>query len=689
MMKANIPKGFRQMRLCAGVLAGVLLPNILLAQPSILWENSYGGTGIDNATCIIQSQDGGYAFAGTTASTDGDVHMLHGLSGAQDVWVVKLDAGGAMEWSQTYGGSEDDGANAIIQTFDGGYAVAGWTKSDDGDVTGNHGKSDYWILKLSSTGAIEWQQTYGGSQDETAYGILQTADSGFVVMGSTASNDGDVTSNYGGTDCWVVRISKTGVLVSQHSYGGSNNDYCLSIVQTLDKGYAMTGVTQSADNVKLAHGGPDLWVIKLDSDGMLQWQNAYGGSDEDEGSSIIQTPDSGYVVAGYTSSSDGDITKLQGGWDVWVMRLDPRGVLQWQKTYGGSQYDEAWSIVRNAVGGFALAGMTTSSDGDATGHRGANDYWILQLAEDGTLQWEECLGGKATDEPSSIIQTTDQGFAIAGFSNSTDGDVTGYHGSNDAWVVKLAGFPCKAIHTSIPKMTLQAKAGQVVSIPIISQDTSSRKVSYLDFTVQLNTDLLSPIGIDPIVGIFAGATLISQTVFADSIRLRFQLPSPTLIYPDTLCIMRCDALISDSLSSSIALTQIGFEDSSKSSDCLSALNANAPDSASSFVVIPECGNTVLSNMLENKPGLILESVSPNPAHSAITLKLRVPSGYQNIAHLEVYDCLGAVIQSFPLRLQPHAPLQNIPLELLCGAGVRYLRLVDENTVSTSRVLIER
>ena len=183
------------------VLAVLLLSQISTAQqnpPVIEWQKSFGGSGLDAANSIQQTSDGGYIVAGASFSSNGDVTENHGSSDSADFWIVKLTNAGELEWQRPLGGSDYDGANSIQQTSDGGYIVAGGSGSEDGDVTGLHGRYDFWIVKLTSTGVIQWQRALGGRDDDEANSIQQTRDGGYIVAGESNSRDGDVRGNHGG-----------------------------------------------------------------------------------------------------------------------------------------------------------------------------------------------------------------------------------------------------------------------------------------------------------------------------------------------------------------------------------------------------------------------------------------------------------------------------------------------------------
>ncbi len=414
----------------------LLIVQISFSQaPTIEWQKALGGTNSDIARSIQKTTDGGYIVTGESSSNDGDVTGNHGNF---DYWIIKLTSMGIIQWQKTLGGTVDEDAYSIQQTADGGYIIAGFTSSINGDVSGNHGNNDYWIVKLSSTGNIEWQKTLGGTGLDIAQSIRQTADEGYIVAGCTQSNDGDVAGNHGSYDYWIVKLSNTGSIQWQKTLGGAGNDYAYSIEQTADEGYIVAGYTSSNNgDVTGFHGFEDYWVVKLTSTGTIEWQKTLGGTGFDQAYSIKQTADGGYVIAGYSDSYDGDVTGNHG-YDYWIVKLTSTGIIEWQKTIGGTGTDYARSVEQTTDGGYIVAGYAESINGDVTGNHGSYDYWVIRLSNTGVIQWQKTLGGNGVDFANSIQQTTDGGYIVAGYSNSTNQDVTGNHGSRDYWVVKLA-----------------------------------------------------------------------------------------------------------------------------------------------------------------------------------------------------------------------------------------------------------
>jgi hypothetical protein len=409
----------------------------LPAQPTIQWQKALGGSANDEASSIQATSDGGYVVAGKTLSSNGDVTQNHGLF---DFWIVKLDHTGAVKWEKTFGGSHYDWPYAIRQTQDGGFIVAGYTRSTDGDVSGNHGDRDAWVIKLSSLGTLEWQKALGGSSWDEAWSIEQTTDGGYIMAGRSSSNDGDVSGNHNGSlDFWVVKLSETGIIQWQRSLGGSNEDTAHSIKQTTDGGYVVVGDTQSFDgDISGNNGDVDFWVVKLSGLGDIEWQNSLGGTGLDVASDVQETID-GYIACGYVGSHNtGDVTGHQGSFDYWVVKLTKNGELDWQKTLGGTDADWGRSIVQTMDGKYVIVGETRSSDGDVSGNNGIQVIWTVKLSEIGEIIWKKTMGGTEGEGGQSLQQTSDEGFIIGGFSFSNNGDVSGNHGNGDFWVVKLS-----------------------------------------------------------------------------------------------------------------------------------------------------------------------------------------------------------------------------------------------------------
>lgn len=416
--------------------------------PVIEWQKCYGGSGNDRPGSIVQLMNGDFVVCGITDSNDGDVSGLHGLS---DYWITRLDQIGNIVWQKCYGGSFQDFAISVVETYDYGLIVCGQAASFDGNVTGNHSippRYDAWVLKLDSSGNLQWQKCYGGSDDETGYNIIQTSDSGYAVAGWTTSNDGDVSGNHSTdtADVWLIKLDSVGTLQWQRCYGGTNEDKAYSIIQTPDGGFALTGYTLSNNgDVSGNHDSTsdDIWLLKVDNSGSIEWQKCIGGTAHEAGQQIIQTTDNDFLIVGVTTSSNGDVNGNHGMFDFWLVNLDSTGNLISQRCYGGTNIDEGYSIAKNNSGGYVLGGSSYSNDGDVSGNHGVNknDYWVVGIDSIFNLEWQRCYGGSENEFFRGVISTYGDGFLAYGETRSNNGDVSGHHQplyAGDYWVVKLS-----------------------------------------------------------------------------------------------------------------------------------------------------------------------------------------------------------------------------------------------------------
>ena len=317
--------------------------------------------------------------------------------------------------------------------------MAGSSGAANGDVTINYGNDDVWLVKTDSAGTLQWQKNYGGSGTDFALFVAQATDGNYLFTGYSTSSDSDLTLNHGGYDAWVVKIDTAGKILWKKTYGGSGTDFAKSVQPTTDGGSIISGETTSSDgDITGSHGGDDLWLIKLDTAGNKQWQKVYGGSGSDGSRYAEQTSDGGYIVTGFSNSSDGQVTGNHGNYDVWVVKTDSIGTLQWQHSLGGSNYDDGCVVHSTVDGGYMVAAFTGSTDGDVSGNHGGNDYWVAKLGSTGNPVWKKTLGGTNNDRATSMQLTNDGGIIVSGYSSSTDGNITGNHGNSDFWVVKLS-----------------------------------------------------------------------------------------------------------------------------------------------------------------------------------------------------------------------------------------------------------
>ncbi len=436
------------------------------AQPAIQWQRSLGGNGNESISSIRQTNDGGYIIAASATSyNNGDVNGVHvGLLGPTqpDFWIVKLDHNQQIQWQRSLGSSLREDIREILLTVDGGYLVAGSTLAitSTQDVVGNHGGSDGWIVKLDNAGNIQWQKCLGGSLNEHIWAVESTIDGGFIAAGSATSVDGDVSGNHGAMDYWIVKLDLTGNIQWQKSLGGTKDDAARSVKQTEDGGYILAGYSYSSDGDVIRSKGKrngkdaDYWVVKLDPAGIIQWQKGIGGTKDETAHSIVQTVN-GYVVAGFSNSNDGEVSGHHGNSgnkpngdptaDCWIVKLSNSGNIIWQRSLGGDGNDIALAVIAAPDGSCTVVGHSNSSNGDVTNNHGGIDYWVARFNSNGIIEWQKSLGGSLDDQGTCIQQTTDGGLILGGGSRSNDGDVSGNHGNSDAWLVKLSPFSARVI----------------------------------------------------------------------------------------------------------------------------------------------------------------------------------------------------------------------------------------------------
>jgi hypothetical protein len=416
-------------------ISGTFWFGLGVAQPVIQWQRTIGGTEGDHAYSLQIANNGDVMVAGFSLSSDGD---FVGGYGATEVWLVRLDSLGNILWEGNYGGTEDDRAISLTHTKDGGWVFAGFTRSNNFHVSGNHGLRDFWVVKLNQVGDIIWQKCLGGSGYEDAWDVKETPDGGFVVVGYSDSSDGDLTENNGLEDVWIVKLDANGSLVWQRSYGGAGPDEGRGIFCTNDGGYIIAGQSFSNDgDVPMLLGGEDYWVLKLNNEGKIEWQQVLGGSGHDAATDILQTRDGGFIVFGTSRSSNIDVSNNNGGFDLWAIKLDSEGNKEWERSYGGANEDYGQAIVQTLDDGFLMVGQTTSTDGDAIGNDGLADAWVIKTDSLGNIEWQRTLGGTQDEIFRTIQQAPDGSIYLAGHARSNNGDVTGVKGKIDYWVVKL------------------------------------------------------------------------------------------------------------------------------------------------------------------------------------------------------------------------------------------------------------
>jgi hypothetical protein len=363
--------------------------NVQITIPST-WSRTFGGTDVDSGRSVVQTSDGGYAVAGYTFSLG---------AGSDDVYLVKTDARGTMLWNKTYGGKGDDKGYSVVQTCDGGYAVAGYTQSF------GTGIADVYLVKTDASGNMVWNKTYGvGTNDDEGQCVVETADGGYAIAG--------YTTTYGAGDyhVYLVKTDSAGTIQWNKTYGETGEDRGYSVIQTPDGGYAIGGETSP---------GPNMYLVKTDASGNMMWSKTFGGTNPSVLSgAVIQASDGGYVIAGRTYDYGA------GNNDVYLVKTDASGTLLWSKTYGGTRGDSGNSLFKTSDDGYVIAGHTYSYGA------GSFDAYLVKTDASGTMLWNKTYGGTGNDVGYSVIQTSDGGYAMVGDTFSFGA------GNNDVYLVK-------------------------------------------------------------------------------------------------------------------------------------------------------------------------------------------------------------------------------------------------------------
>ena len=346
---------------------------------------------------------------------------------------------------ETIGGSKNDAFNAITKTIDGGYIAAGYTQSNDGDIISKTNISfDFLVSKFSSENILEWQKHFGGSKDDKALDIIQTLGGDFIISGSSESSDLDVSENAGSKDFWLVKLSNNGILLWEKSFGFLGEDYGTTLLETKDGGFLITGVLDvsasngqgNAKSTITNHAGGDYWVLKTNNLGAIEWSRYFGGSFTEIPLGIVETDNHNYIIVGSSDSNDFNISNNNGSYDFWMTKIATDGSLLLEKTFGGSEIDEASAIIAANDGSFIIVGNTRSADKDVSKNNGAADIWILKVSAEGNLIWEKTIGGSSFEVAKAIYKTQDNGFLIAGSSRSLDNGFQN-KGQNDALILKI------------------------------------------------------------------------------------------------------------------------------------------------------------------------------------------------------------------------------------------------------------
>lgn len=457
------------------------------------WDKRFGCTWTDGFRSFQQTTDGGFILGGYSISDSTGDKTQNNWSTYSDFWIVKTNASGDKQWDKRFGGTDRDDLWDIKQTSDAGYILGGNSSSPiSGDKSENSwnpvmNKDDYWVIKIDSAGAKQWDRRYGGTKDEFLYRLQQTFDGGYILGGfSISDSSGDKTQNVVDTpasspprDFWVVKIDSVGNKEWDKNFGGYGSEYLNALIQTRDGGYLLGGQSNSpvsGDKTQPTHSNiyfadTDYWIVKLDASGNKQWDKDFGGNKSDGLASLAQTTDGGYILGGGSGSGvSGDKTTplkgANGDYDYWIIKIDSLGNKEWDKDYGGTGSDGIREIVQTLDKGFLLSGTSQSNiGGDKTENNlGVDQTWLIKTDSLGNKQWDKTIFASGYAMYGYAIPIYSGCYAIASNVNAgIGGDKTeDSRGGIDYWLVKSCdtSVHCNtSVSVSVDENTLTAYNG--------------------------------------------------------------------------------------------------------------------------------------------------------------------------------------------------------------------------------------
>lgn len=439
------------------------------AQPFIIeWQNCFGGPGDEKAFDIVSTGDGYMILAYHSVENQG-----------RNILLLRTDTSGNIVWEKSLGGTKTDEPCRIFSAGNGNYLITSVSTSSDGDITFDPYPSamNYWILKVNGFGNILWEKIYGGTCIDQGNFATTTSDGGVIAYGYTCSPDGDITNHFGSFDAWMVKVDSMGSKIWDFTIGHNNGDFSNAIIETSDKGILATAGSYQAigGNIECDYFSiyTEVVLFKLDSVANIEWQQCYGGGDDEWIDNIVETED-GFLLAGTTFSGDGDLagSGYHLGYDnngnhtsdIWLIKIDFTGNILWSKCYGGTRNEYANRVFKTEDGGFIVFGETSSYDGDVVGNHSSgpfySDIWVIKINSLGDLIWQQCFGGNGSERLwAGVVDNGDGSFVIAstiyGYNSGQITCQTNVDGTQ-IWIIKIKDTTVvNTINREIPAFDLE------------------------------------------------------------------------------------------------------------------------------------------------------------------------------------------------------------------------------------------
>ena len=409
---------------CSPDFSEINFSDLTFLENSIKVIEIIGGSEEDIVKKVVATNDGGFVLVGNTKSIDGYFEIKDRIG--NDVFLIKFDLEGQIEWINTYGGTDDDVGNDVIETEDGQFYLIGYSKSSNGDASINKGQHDNWLIKIDSKGKLIWEKSYGFAGHDHAYNIIKTNDGGLFFNGFidvTASQGEGGLLRHGVGEFWCHKVDMNGEIIWRRYFGGSNNDRSYDAIETSDGGFILVGTSESQDVEKtISFGSYDIWVIKISSSGNLIWEKSYGGSAIDEGVKIIKSQDDNYMIIGNTNSKIIEGVNTIGNNDFLMIKINSSGTLLNMFRHGSSEFDYAKDIIQTKDGSYFITGYSRNPKNIEGTSLKNNAVFLIQTQRSGIIQnaWE--LNGGNEDLGYSISQLNNGSIVLAGTTESIDSD---------------------------------------------------------------------------------------------------------------------------------------------------------------------------------------------------------------------------------------------------------------------------
>jgi outer membrane protein OmpA-like peptidoglycan-associated protein len=413
---------FLHSALIAGAL--VLAATILPAQ-RIFWQKAIGGTGYDTGMRMLPTDHNCFILAGTTGSSDGLGKGNHSAD-KFDIVVCRVSAEGHVIWKTVIGGSKDEQFSDMQPTSDGGMLIIGTTESTDGDITDNHGKMDFLLAKVDRLGRKQWVKCFGGVGNDQGLAAIETSDGGILIGGESGSRTGNMTHHIGALDAWIAKLDAAGNVTLEKTFGGNANERITNLMELKKDRFLAVCATNSVDaDVKDPLGEKDVWIVCFSKNFDIVWQRTYGGTDFDEVKHVLRARNGDLVLCGTSFSDDIDLegSPNRGQGDSWIFRISETGSLKWSKLFGGARNEGSNRIAQTPDGGFIMVGTSNSLDKIVERNNGLYDGWVVRIDSMGNKLWWYNFGGENFEYLYDVMPLEGGNYLTLGFAESTKGDL--------------------------------------------------------------------------------------------------------------------------------------------------------------------------------------------------------------------------------------------------------------------------